>query len=376
MGITGNLETMELAELLQWLSQGQKTGTLVIDGGQVEKRIFFERGRIVSSASSDPKEHLGHFLVSHGYIDERQLAEAIRRQEQERALLGSVLVAMGAVAAEDVDRMLRLKAEEGIYELFGWKEGDFHFIDGELPAYKMEPIALDVTGIVLEATRRQDELGRIRQTIPSLQAVAVRVSAELPTDPEHGAGARLIVDAVDDQRTVEEISLETHASEYFVCEVLYPLVRAGRIKMVRPRELAADGDSELREVDGRALLKRAQKLLKDGEYRQAMRHLQAARDLEPDNREVAAQIEQAEAIIRRGLEKEGLAGHAVPRLAVTPEQMTKLRVSPKGGFLLSRINGSYDVASILKISPMTPLEALFELRELVQAGHVELGGKG
>ena len=56
MSIAGNLKTMELSELLQWLSQAQKTGTLVCDNGQVEKRIFFRDGMIISSASTDPKE--------------------------------------------------------------------------------------------------------------------------------------------------------------------------------------------------------------------------------------------------------------------------------------------------------------------------------
>ena len=81
MGIAGNLKTMELAELLQWLSQGMKTGTLVVAHDGVEKRVFFRKGTIVSSASSNPSEHLGHFLVSHGFIDEAQLAAAVRRQE-------------------------------------------------------------------------------------------------------------------------------------------------------------------------------------------------------------------------------------------------------------------------------------------------------
>ena len=77
MGISGNIKTMALAELLQWLSQGQKTGTLLIDGKKVKKRIFFEEGVIIASASTDPKEYLGHFLASHGYIDEQTVNEAV-----------------------------------------------------------------------------------------------------------------------------------------------------------------------------------------------------------------------------------------------------------------------------------------------------------
>src|SRR3954470_15078736 len=80
MGIVGNLKTMQLEELLQWLSQSKKNGTLQINNGKVEKKIFFKEGRIISSSSSNPEEYLGHFLVSHGLITEIELAKAIELQ--------------------------------------------------------------------------------------------------------------------------------------------------------------------------------------------------------------------------------------------------------------------------------------------------------
>ncbi|MGB5881984.1 MAG: DUF4388 domain-containing protein [Thermoanaerobaculia bacterium] len=43
MSITGNLRTLELSELLQWLAQGKKTGTLVVEQQDLEKRIYFSR---------------------------------------------------------------------------------------------------------------------------------------------------------------------------------------------------------------------------------------------------------------------------------------------------------------------------------------------
>src|SRR6266852_5838272 len=83
---------MQLSELLQWLSLGQKTGTLLIEGHGVEKRIYFQVGRINSSSSSDQREYLGHFLVSHGYITEEELKMAMEVQEESNILLGKILV--------------------------------------------------------------------------------------------------------------------------------------------------------------------------------------------------------------------------------------------------------------------------------------------
>ena len=51
MAITGNLETMSLAELLQWLANGRQTGTLIVNYGSVEKKIFLRDGAVLSSSS-------------------------------------------------------------------------------------------------------------------------------------------------------------------------------------------------------------------------------------------------------------------------------------------------------------------------------------
>jgi hypothetical protein len=379
MGITGNLKTMELAELLQWLSQGQKTGTLVVVDRRVAKQIYFRKGKIISAASSDPKEYLGHFLVRQGYIDEQQLATAISRQEAEKALLGRILVDMELISEGDLDDMLRRKAEEGIYDLFTWEEGEFRFLDGELPKYDMVPISLDVTGIVLEATRRLDELQRIRSLIPSRLAVPVIVTDDweaLVGREELDEGQRRILAGVNDDRTIEEIALEAHASDYYVSEVLYPLVHGGYLKVVRPRYGGEETGPRVapEELSAGSLLKKGLQYLEEDRLAEALRHLDAAASLAPDDARIRKTKADAEASIRRRLEKEGVVPSAVPRLTRSLEELSREAVSPKAGFLLSRINGTYDLGSILKISPMSQLEAMMVVQELVAAGHVRLGG--
>src|SRR5262249_33823813 len=149
-----------------------------------------------------------------------------------------ILVDMRALTHDDLDHMLRMKAEETIFSLFTWDEGEFNFLDDELPAYQMVPISLDVTGLILEAMRRGDEWERIQEAIPSAYAIPVRVVDDLADDPELDEGQRHVLSMIDDQRTIEEIALETHASEYYVCEAIYPKVLARKVKMVRPREVA------------------------------------------------------------------------------------------------------------------------------------------
>src|SRR5205085_5333227 len=117
-------------------------------------------------------------------------------------------------------------------------------------------------------------------------------------------------------------------------------------------------------VSSQTLLKRGEKHLKAHEYEAAVRHLRAARSLDPDNQAIQLATETAERAIRQQLTAEGVVQEAVPQLALPFEQISRMRVSPKAGFLLTRVNGTYDIAAILKISPMQPLEALLVFREL------------
>jgi hypothetical protein len=338
MSITGNLKTMPFGELLQWLSQSQKTGTLVLDNAQVEKRVFFRHGTIISTASTEPREHLGHFLVSHGFIGEEQLSTSVRR--------------------------------ESLYDVFGWREGGFRFLDGELPEYDMLPLAIDVTHLVLEAAHRTDEWQRIRLVIRSPQAIPVQI-ADSP-DGELEPGERLVWSRIDDQRTVEDLCLDTHSSEYYVCRVLFEQAQRGRLKVVHPRAGAPVPVAANGAVDAAALVRMGQELLQRKDWESALRHFRAARSLDPNNGRVRAAAQKGEERISAEVDKTRIELDAVPVLVRPIETLTRLPLSPAEAFILSRINGVYDVASVLKISPMSPLEVRLVFAKLVDAGHIEL----
>jgi hypothetical protein len=378
MSITGNLKTMELAELLQWLSQGRKTGTLYLDDGRVEKRIFFKEGTIVSSAASDPKEYLGHFLVSHGYIDELTLAKAVEMQEENKMLLGKILLTIGAIEEEDLNKMLKLKAEESIYELFTWQEADFRFADGELPDYQMVSVNLSVTGLVLEGHRRVDEWKQIRQHIPNAQVVAVSMQDLTTNDGDPGVAN--ILSLVDDDRSVQEIALQTHSGEFHVCRVLYDQIRAGRLKVVRPRQVQStiadqsrdDEKGDPKSPDSGTLLDAAEAFIGQRQFDVALRHLRAAKSLDPNSVRVQQSVAGYENRIQQAITDKGIKLTSVPFLLTNPEELNSIDISPQEGFVLTRVNGNYDIQTILKITPLPPLEAQVVFWKLLEGGHIEL----
>src|SRR5690349_12612561 len=116
MSLIGNLRTMSLPDILQWIATGRKTGTLHLDHRSIQKRIIFRDGKIATSWSNDPRECLGQFLIREAAVTEEQLFKALVRQEEQGRLLGGILIDEGRIDADELRRVLRLKAEETIYD--------------------------------------------------------------------------------------------------------------------------------------------------------------------------------------------------------------------------------------------------------------------
>jgi hypothetical protein len=188
MAIGGSLITMHPAELLQWICSGHKTGTLMLRNGSVQRTILFEKGRLVSTASNDPRHFLGQYLIEHGVLTQVEQESAMALQRESNIFLGKILVMIDAITEEALIQVLKAKAEEELYEVFFWEEGDFHFDDHEVTVDDMIPLWMDVTRIVLEGAQRVDEARRwIYETLPNVHGV---VSEDAAADSAHN----LIVD--------------------------------------------------------------------------------------------------------------------------------------------------------------------------------------
>ena len=360
-------------DLLQWLSLGQKNGTLVVANKSVEKRIFFKGGRVISSASSDPREYLGQFLISHGFISEQELMKAMEVQQQSGILLGKILVMIDVISEPDLLRLMRLKAEEEIYEIFLWPEGDFHFLDDELPAMDMIPLQVDVTGIIMEGSRRVDEWSRIREVIP--HGAMIPIESRTIDLANLDEVERTVVKAIDGKRTIAEIELESRASAFVACSILHRLIRDGFVRLVEPggEKVAAVKEEapfeEFSESDEVAsLLSRAQQALKSKDYEKTQRLLKAAENLDPNQPRVRSAIKGAEAVILADLHAQGLKENRVPRIAKPISDITQMNFTPNEGFILSRINGQWDLGSLMKISPIREPDAMLIFYKLWKDG--------
>jgi hypothetical protein len=192
MAISGSLKDVSVADVMQFVHLGRRTGTLLLTRGAQRAMIGFHGGRLVSAqAPRTPK--LGDLLISSGLLDRAHLDQAIQTQgrERERRSLGQVLVSSGAIDAEGLRQVIAQQIGQAVSEVMVWDAGTFEFAIDDLrpiddialyPSDVLPDADLNTQMVLLEAARIFDERNRGRGE-PGLETAAV---FDLPTS--HGDG--------------------------------------------------------------------------------------------------------------------------------------------------------------------------------------------
>ena len=373
MAIQGTLKTMSLTDLLQFLAAGRKSGTLRFDRGNVSKQVYFENGLIVGSKSNDPREYLGQVLLHYGKVDESQLQAAREIQRTSGARLGEVLVQQGSLTADEVLDILKTRTLDAIYDLFVWNEGEFEFYDDEpLPA-DLIVIEVEPTAVIMEGIYRLDELARYRTLVPSDRTI-IELNAGWTSSLKLGKEYRRILYFVEKRMSVAEICYHMHASAFHVYGQLYTLINEGVARVAG--ELPEESLPKLAQVEDlpesvTEMIWSAQRKL-DSDPEGALLVVQKALQQQPNNPEAQALLADAEEKFVKHVYANDLSPQAVPQLLVAPSDLQLQQIDPQEGFVLSRINGSWDIQSILSICPFREADCLRMIRDLRKRGIIGL----
>lgn len=363
MTISGNLRTMPFADLLQWVSQSRKTGTLAIEGDPFNKKIYFRNGLVVAASSESPTEFLGYYLVGWGHVGDEELQELLDMQEQYNTLLGELLVIIGRLSREDLMHILQVKTEETIYDLFMWDQGDFRFLENILPAKKFQPLNLPVDMIILEGVRRRDEWIRCAESIADVTWIPKLVRA---VDVRQIGQTELgILREIDGRNSIEQIALNCRIATFHVMFFVFQGL-SHKLFEIRPPD---EGESEIPGFSSRAwrtLIHEAELLLEGGDLGGAFQRLSDIRGKYGDHREVNELATGLEGTIRKAVDTLDLDDSVVLKLAIPATELTKVQCTPAEGFLLSRINGIYKLGEILAMIPGNDLDKKVMIASLVR----------
>ena len=365
---------MSLTDLLQFLAASRQSGTLKFDRGKITKQIYFKNGLIAGSKSNDPREYLGQVLLHYGKVDDAQLKSAREAQRSTGAKLGEVLVEQGFLTEAEVLEILKIRTLDTIYDLFSWNEGEFEFYDEETLPEDLLLIEVEPTNVIMEGIYRIDELARYRTLVPSDRSI-LELNAGWTSSLKLGKEYRQILFFVEKRMSVAEICYHMHASSFHVYGQLYTLISEGVARVAG--ELPEGTPALVSEVEDlpesvmEMVWSAERKLEEDPEA--ALLIIQKALQQQPNNPEAQLLLPAAEEkFIKRVYESGGISPRSVPHMRISPEN-TNEQIDPQEGFLLSRINGSWDIQSILSICPFREADCLRMIKKLLERGIIGMG---
>lgn len=369
MAIHGTLTTMSVPDLLQFLATGRKTGSLKFIAGRVVKQIHFEDGVIVGSFSNDPNEYFGQVLIHYGKLDESRLQEAMEVQRQDGGRLGEILISKGMVSETDVHGMLRTRTLEIIYDLFLWEEAQFEFFDNDPFPEDLIRINVHPTSVIMEGVYRIDEWARYRELIPSDRCIMELVpgwTKSLAVSKE----VRMILYFLEKRITVAEICYNMHSSAFHVYAQLHQLVSDGVARVAGEAPKPPDPPADVESVPSTVseLLWAARAEFDDGKPERALPLIQKILAEEPKNVGAQALLPVAEEALVKRIYATEFSRQSVPKLLVSLETMTFADIGSQEGFMLSRINGIWDIESILSICPFRDADSLQMIKRLLDKG--------
>ena len=198
MALEGQLSDFNLAEILQLLASQQKSGFLNLETNR-NMVFIFDKGVLIStrdrrSRSRDPLES---FLRAYGFFNEQQWKHVEYVRKNSSLDLTEILISEGLMDEKDMDQALKSLAQEMTHAGMKMRRGHYHFSPTkDTPPGVKWRYSLDVQGLLMEAARRLDEEGMLKEFLPSQALTFKQGKQSLDTDEMSESSLRILEMAV------------------------------------------------------------------------------------------------------------------------------------------------------------------------------------
>lgn len=166
MALQGSIDEQYLSSIFQMLRTDRKTGLFRAYNGRDEIKIYFSEGDVIYATGSNKNFLLGQLLLQEKLISAEQLNTYLEEAETKKEPFGKFLVENDLLSADNLIRILHKQTEALILQLFFWDKGHFEYRDVQINIKGKVPAKINIMKIILEATRKIDELGVLKKHLP------------------------------------------------------------------------------------------------------------------------------------------------------------------------------------------------------------------
>jgi hypothetical protein len=260
--LKGTLEDFHTTQLLHLINLAKKTGTLhlfepvptgreIITGDGMTKRpevapgkerakVSFKEGKLIHAATSTQDGHLASVLHKSGKLNDEQ--HRIIREKAANAsdkALALLLINANYVTQKDIIQSVQAHTLDIIYDLMTWNKEPFIFQEEELPPPDRITVPLDLENVIMEGTRRKQDIEVLARELPNLD-FALRFP-ERPGDSDKFKGIQLsveewrVISFINPKNSIRQIAKACNMTDMEIRRVVYGLMNAGLVELVKPQ---------------------------------------------------------------------------------------------------------------------------------------------
>ncbi len=371
MSLRGSLKTMPVADVFDWLQRRQPAGELTLDRANQTRRFQLADGAVTAASSTDPAEYLGQILLNTGVLSEDQLRDAYAAQSSDGVLLGKILVVGGMVAETALRDAIELKIRESIYDALSWADGAFQFDpapeDGTRPL-EVE-VSLPLADVVAAGGERAAQWRVLRAEIPYDTCRFFLPDKNWLDKAKPGSPSAVMLQQVVRGLTVREISLAMHSMPFPVYQRLYELMARGILKIDRRATPRSDDEAH---IPPEQLIEAARGRARGGARPGALEMAKKAISQAPQNDAIKKAYQEIERGLFAELSRTLLARFRVPKLLKERDELARTPMSAEERYLVDRIDGRWDLLSLMRVSPLREVDALITFSKLADKGLISL----
>src|SRR5262245_23208338 len=240
MAFKGDSSQISIANIFQTLQLNGQEGVMTVSSGKVRRKIRLVPGGLrLISMGRENLDILKWAVVKQKIVTESQFQNIFSTMGGGPSLFpGEFLVQRRILTSEQVENDVAKQLRELIFEIFTWKKAKYEFSTGDRgdefelfnPAGLGQSLIFNISSILMEAARREDEWQRIFQVVSSEREIYV------PADPAKFLEARTyeseldpaaiqeVKQLMDGQHTIEAIVTESTLSAFEVFRVVVLLL--------------------------------------------------------------------------------------------------------------------------------------------------------
>lgn len=240
-GLHGRLADFTLEEILQLIALQQKTGLLTVDASY-PMVLAFESGMLVGyrdvrRMGTDPLES---YLKNYGYFHGESWEHIDFVQRHSKLDLTEILVNEGLVDADELAHLQMEAAQEDIFRGMQLRDGRYQFMPGrEGLAGLNGRVRIKVDGVLMEAVRRIDEIGGLRERFFS-NDLKLRATESSADPGSRSAPERRLIALLAKELTLGRVIAQARMSEFDTLSTLDQLREDGLITVASMPRVSTD----------------------------------------------------------------------------------------------------------------------------------------